>query len=143
MKLLRYGPKGREKPGLLDKNGVIRDLSSVIPDVTPATLAAGAVAKAKKAKPDTLPVVKKSVRIGSCVGGVRNFIAIGLNYTDHAIETGAAIPSEPIVFNKAPSSLSGPNDDVVIPKGSKKTDWEVELAIIIGKTGSYIAEKDA
>jgi 2,4-diketo-3-deoxy-L-fuconate hydrolase len=143
MKLLRYGPKGREKPGLLDKNGVIRDLSGIIPDITPATLAAGAIAKAKKAKPDTLPVVKKGVRIGACVGGVRNFIAIGLNYTDHAKETGAPIPAEPIIFNKAPSCLSGPNDDVVIPRGSKKTDWEVELAVIIGKSGSYIAEKDA
>lgn len=143
MKLLRYGPKGREKPGLLDKNGVIRDLSGIIPDITPATLAAGAIAKAKKAKPETLPVVKKGVRIGACVGGVRNFIAIGLNYTDHAKETGAPIPAEPIIFNKAPSCLSGPNDDVVIPKGSKKTDWEVELAVIIGKSGSYIAEKDA
>jgi 2-keto-4-pentenoate hydratase/2-oxohepta-3-ene-1,7-dioic acid hydratase in catechol pathway len=143
MKLLRYGPKGREKPGLLDKNGVIRDLSGIIPDITPATLAAGAIAKAKKAKIDTLPVVKKGVRIGACVGGVRNFIAIGLNYTDHAKETGAPIPSEPIIFNKAPSCLSGPNDDVMIPKGSKKTDWEVELAVIIGKSGSYIAEKDA
>jgi 2,4-diketo-3-deoxy-L-fuconate hydrolase len=143
MKLLRYGPKGREKPGLLDKNGVIRDLSGIIPDITPATLAAGAIAKAKKAKPDTLPVVKRGVRIGSCVGGVRNFIAIGLNYTDHAKETGAPIPAEPIIFNKAPSCLSGPNDDVVIPKGSKKTDWEVELAVIISKSGSYIAEKDA
>jgi len=143
MKLLRYGPKGREKPGLLDKNGVIRDLSGVIPDITPATLAAGAVAKAKKAKVESLPVVRKGVRIGSCVGGIRNFIAIGLNYTDHAKETGAPIPAEPIIFNKAPSCLSGPNDDVMIPKGSKKTDWEVELAVIIGKGGSYISEKDA
>ena len=107
MKLLRYGPKGREKPGLLDKNGVIRDLSGVIPDITPATLAAGAVAKAKKAKAETLPVVRKGVRIGSCVGGIRNFIAIGLNYTDHAKETGAPIPAEPIIFNKAPSASPG------------------------------------
>jgi len=143
MKLLRYGPKGREKPGLLDKNGVIRDLSGIIADITPATLAAGAIAKAKKAKPDTLPVVKKNVRIGPCVGGVRNFIAIGLNYTDHAIETNSPIPKEPIVFNKAPSCIVGPNDEVTIPKGSKKTDWEVELAVIIGKGGSYIDEKDA
>jgi len=143
MKLLRYGPKGREKPGLLDKDGVIRDLSAIIPDITPATLAAGALAKVKKAKPESLPVVKKGVRIGACVGQVRNFIAIGLNYTDHAIETGAPIPAEPIVFNKAPSCIVGPNDDVMIPRGSKKTDWEVELAIIIGKTGSYIDEADA
>jgi 2-keto-4-pentenoate hydratase/2-oxohepta-3-ene-1,7-dioic acid hydratase in catechol pathway len=143
MKLLRYGPKGREKPGLLDNDGVIRDLSEIIPDITPATLAAGAINKVKRAKKDSLPVVKKGVRIGACVGGVRNFIAIGLNYTDHAIETNSPIPSEPIIFNKAPSCIVGPNDDVMIPKGSKKTDWEVELAIIIGKTGNYIAEKDA
>jgi len=143
MKLLRYGPKGREKPGLLDQDGVIRDLSEIIPDITPATLAAGAINKVKRAKKDQLPVVKKNVRIGACVGGVRNFIAIGLNYTDHAIETNSPIPTEPIVFNKAPSCIVGPNDDVMIPKGSKKTDWEVELAIIIGKSGSYIDEKDA
>ena len=143
MKLLRYGLKGREKPGLLDKDGTIRDLSEIIPDITPATLAAGAINKVKRAKKDSLPAVRKGVRIGACVGGVRNFIAIGLNYTDHAIETNSPIPSEPIIFNKAPSCIVGPNDDVMIPKGSKKTDWEVELAIIIGKTGNYIAEKDA
>jgi 2,4-diketo-3-deoxy-L-fuconate hydrolase len=143
MKLLRYGRPGREKPGLLDKDGTIRDLSGVIEDITPATLAAGAIAKAKRVKPETLPAVKKGVRIGPCVGGVRNFIAIGLNYSDHARETGAPIPAEPIIFNKAPSCIVGPNDDIVLPKGSKKTDWEVELAVIIGKVGSYIAEKDA
>jgi 2,4-didehydro-3-deoxy-L-rhamnonate hydrolase len=143
MKLLRYGQPGREKPGLLDKDGVIRDLSGVIPDITPATIAGGAIAKARKVKPDTLPAVKRGVRIGACVGGVRNFIAIGLNYADHAKESGAAIPTEPIIFNKAPSCIVGPNDDVVIPKGSKKTDWEVELAVVIGKGGSYISEKDA
>jgi len=143
MKLLRYGPKGREKPGLLDQDGTIRDLSEIIPDITPATLAAGAINKVKRAKKDALPVVKKNVRIGACVGGVRNFIAIGLNYPAHAIETNSPIPAEPIVFNKAPSCIVGPNDDVMIPKGSKKTDWEVELAIIIGKSGSYIEEKDA
>jgi 2-keto-4-pentenoate hydratase/2-oxohepta-3-ene-1,7-dioic acid hydratase in catechol pathway len=143
MKLLRFGPKGREKPGILDKDGVIRDLSSVVSDITPATLAAGALAKIKKVKPETLPAAPKRARIGACVGNVGNFIAIGLNYADHAAETGAAIPKEPIIFNKAPSCVVGPNDDVVIPKGSKKTDWEVELAVIIGKGGSYIAEKDA
>jgi 2,4-didehydro-3-deoxy-L-rhamnonate hydrolase len=143
MKLLRYGPKGREKPGLLDKNGVIRDLSGVIPDITPATLAAGAIAKAKKAKPETLPVVKKGVRIGPPVGDVRHFIAIGLNYVDHAKEAGLPVPTEPIVFAKAPNCIVGPNDDIVIPKGAKKTDWEVELAVVIGKGGLYISEKDA
>jgi 2-keto-4-pentenoate hydratase/2-oxohepta-3-ene-1,7-dioic acid hydratase in catechol pathway len=143
MKLLRYGPKGREKPGILDKAGVIRDLSSVVPDITSATIADGAIAKIRKVKPDSLPAVRKGVRIGPCVGGVGNFIAIGLNYVDHAKETGAAIPKEPIVFNKAPNCIVGPNDDVVIPKNSQKTDWEVELAIVIGRGGSYIAEKDA
>jgi 2-keto-4-pentenoate hydratase/2-oxohepta-3-ene-1,7-dioic acid hydratase in catechol pathway len=143
MKLLRFGPKGREKPGILDKGGVIRDLSAVIPDITPATLAAGAIAKIRKVKPGSLPKVRKGVRIGAPVGGVRNFIAIGLNYVDHAKETGAAIPKEPIVFNKAPSCIVGPNDDVVIPQGSQKTDWEVELAVIIGKGGSYIDEDKA
>ncbi|HMN85070.1 MAG TPA: fumarylacetoacetate hydrolase family protein, partial [Bauldia sp.] len=143
MKLVRFGPKGREKPGIVDKDGVIRDLSGVVDDITPATLAAGAIAKIKKVKPETLPAAPKRVRIGSCVGDVRNFIAIGLNYVDHATETNSPIPKEPIVFNKAPSCIVGPNDDVVIPKGSKKTDWEVELAVVIGKGGSYIDEKDA
>jgi 2-keto-4-pentenoate hydratase/2-oxohepta-3-ene-1,7-dioic acid hydratase in catechol pathway len=143
MKLLRFGPKGREKPGIVDRDGVIRDLSGVVDDITPATLAAGAIAKIKKVKPETLPAAPKRARIGACVGGVRNFIAIGLNYVDHATETNSPIPKEPIVFNKAPSCIVGPNDDVVIPKGSKKTDWEVELAVIIGKGGSYIDEDKA
>jgi 2-keto-4-pentenoate hydratase/2-oxohepta-3-ene-1,7-dioic acid hydratase in catechol pathway len=143
MKLLRYGPKGREKPGILDKEGNIRDLSGVIPDITAETLAAGAIAKVKKAKIDALPKVKGKPRIGSPVKSVGNFIAIGLNYVDHAKETNSPIPKEPIIFNKAPSSLGGPNDDVIVPKGSKKTDWEVELAVVIGRAGSYIDEKDA
>jgi 2-keto-4-pentenoate hydratase/2-oxohepta-3-ene-1,7-dioic acid hydratase in catechol pathway len=141
MKLLRFGPKGREKPGLLDEDGVIRDLSGVISDIDRSTLASGEVAKLKKVKPASLPKVTRKVRIGSPIAAVGNFIAIGLNYVDHAKETGAPIPSEPIIFNKAPSCLQGPDDDIVIPKGSKKTDWEVELAVIIGKPGSYI-EKD-
>ena len=143
MKLVRFGPKGREKPGIIDQAGVLRDLSSVVADITPETLAAGAIAKIKKVKADTLPAAPKRARLGSCVGGVRNFIAIGLNYVDHAKETGSPIPKEPIIFNKAPSCLSGPNDDLVIPRGSKKTDWEVELAVIIGKGGSYIDEAKA
>ncbi|MBN9009045.1 MAG: fumarylacetoacetate hydrolase family protein, partial [Rhizobiales bacterium] len=143
MKLLRYGPKGREKPGILDKEGNIRDLSGVIPDITAETLAAGAIAKARKAKLADLPKVKGKPRIGSPVKSVGNFIAIGLNYVDHAKETNSPIPKEPIIFNKAPSCLGGPNDDVIVPKGSKKTDWEVELAVVIGKAGSYIDEKDA
>ncbi len=143
MKLARFGPKGREKPGILDNTGAIRDLSAVVPDITPKTLAAGALAKIRKAKPETLPRVRAGVRIGPCVGDVRHFIAIGLNYIDHAKETGAAIPKEPIVFTKAPSSIVGPNDDLIIPKGSKKTDWEVELAVVIGRGGSYIDEAKA
>jgi 2-keto-4-pentenoate hydratase/2-oxohepta-3-ene-1,7-dioic acid hydratase in catechol pathway len=143
MKLTRFGPKGREKPGILDEAGVIRDLTSVVPDITPATLAAGALAKIRKVKPESLPKARKGVRIGPPVGQVRNFIAVGLNYADHAKETGARIPSEPIIFNKAPSSIVGPNDDVVIPKGSMKTDWEVELAVVIGRGGSYIEEGSA
>ena len=115
MKLVRFGPKGREKPGIIDKKGVLRDLSRVVPDITPETLANGAIAKIRKIKAESLPAAPKAARIGPCVGGVRNFIAIGLNYGDHAAETGAAIPKEPIVFNKAPSCIVGPNDDVVIP----------------------------
>jgi 2,4-didehydro-3-deoxy-L-rhamnonate hydrolase len=143
MKLVRFGPPGREKPGIIDKKGILRDLSRVVPDITPETLADGALAKIKKVKAENLPAAPKKVRIGPCVGGVRNFIAIGLNYADHAAETGAAIPKEPIVFNKAPSCIVGANDAIIIPKGSKKTDWEVELAVIIGKGGSYIDEAKA
>jgi len=143
MKLLRYGPKGREKPGILDEEGGIRDLSEVIADIDRSTLASGEVAKLKKIKPESLPKVTRRPRIGSPIAAVGNFIAIGLNYADHAKETGAAIPTEPILFNKAPSCLSGPYDDVVIPRDSKKTDWEVELAVVIGRGGSYIDEQKA
>lgn len=143
MKLLRFGPKGKEKPGLLDKDGNIRDLSAVIPDISAATLADGAIAKARKADPASLPIVSKRTRIGPCVDGVGHFIAIGLNYVDHAKETGSPIPKEPIIFSKAPSCIVGPNDDVMLPRGSKKSDWEVELAIVIGRGGSYIDEKKA
>jgi 2-keto-4-pentenoate hydratase/2-oxohepta-3-ene-1,7-dioic acid hydratase in catechol pathway len=143
MKLVRFGPKGREKPGIIDKAGVLRDLSRVVSDITPETLADGAIAKIRKVKAESLPAAPKRVRIAPCVGNVRNFIAIGLNYVDHAKETGSPIPKEPIIFNKAPSCIVGPNDDVIIPRGSKKTDWEVELAIIIGKGGTYIDEAKA
>jgi 2,4-diketo-3-deoxy-L-fuconate hydrolase len=143
MKLVRFGAKGREKPGILGKDGVIRDLSGIIPDINPTTLAAGAIAKIRKVKIDTLPAAPKRARLGPPVAGTRNFIAIGLNYADHAKETNSPIPKEPIIFNKAPSCIVGPNDEVMIPKTSKKTDWEVELAIIIGKGGSYIDEKKA
>jgi 2-keto-4-pentenoate hydratase/2-oxohepta-3-ene-1,7-dioic acid hydratase in catechol pathway len=143
MKLLRYGPKGREKPGILDSDGGIRDLSEVIADINPATIGSGEVARLKKVDPESLPKVTRRPRIGAPIASVGNFIAIGLNYADHAKETGAAIPAEPILFNKAPSCLSGPNDDIVIPRDSKKTDWEVELAVVIGRGGSYIDEAKA
>jgi len=143
MKLVRFGPRGREKPGILDREGAVRDLSGVVDDITPATIAAGLLTKVRKVKPETLPKVRAGTRLGAPVGAVRHFIAIGLNYADHAAETGAAIPKEPIVFSKAPSCIVGPNDDVIIPQGSKKTDWEVELAFVIGRGGHHIAEKDA
>lgn len=143
MKLVRYGQTGKEKPGLIDSNGKIRDLSGQIPDFTGATLGRKALAKLSKVKIDKLPLVRGRPRIGPCVGKVGNFIAVGLNYADHAAETGAAIPKEPILFNKAPSCIVGPNDDVMIPKGSQKTDWEVELAIVIGERCSYVSEADA
>lgn len=143
MKLVRFGPKGREKPGILDKAGALRDLSRVIRDITPETLADGAIAAIRKVKPENLPLAPKRVRIGPPVGNVRHFIAIGLNYVDHAKEANLPVPTEPIVFAKSPNCIVGPNDDIVIPKGAKKTDWEVELAIVIGKGGLYIDERKA
>lgn len=143
MKLLRYGPKGREKPGLVDKDGGIRDLSSIVSDITADTLADGAIAKIRKAKVEALPKVSGRVRIGACVGRVGNFLGIGTNYADHARETGDPIPKEPIVFNKAPSCIVGPNDNIVLPRKSKRTDWEIELALVIGRGGSYIDKKKA
>lgn len=143
MKLVRFGPAGREKPGIIDRAGVIRDLSRVVHDITPETLADGALTRIRKATVGRLPAAPKRVRLGAPVGGVRNFIAVGLNYADHARETGATLPKEPILFNKAPSCIVGPNDDVVIPRDSKKTDWEAELAVVIGRGGSYIEEARA
>jgi 2-keto-4-pentenoate hydratase/2-oxohepta-3-ene-1,7-dioic acid hydratase in catechol pathway len=128
---------------MLDREDKIRDLSAVVPDITGATLGRESLAKLRAVDPASLPLVKEPVRLGACVGAVRNFIAVGLNYEDHARETNAPIPSEPILFNKAPSCIAGPNDDIVIPRGSKKTDWEVELAIVIGEPALYVAEKDA
>ena len=139
MKLCRHGPRGREKPGLVAPDGTIRDLSGVLEDLTGVADLAGPalaprnLAKIRKVNPEKLPKVSSRVRIGACVGGTRNFIAVGLNYVDHANETGAPIPNEPILFNKAPNCIVGPNDDVMIPKGSKKTDWEVEIAVVIGQ----------
>ena len=143
MKLLRCGNKGSEKPAALDKKGKIRDLSSSIRDLDSENLNFETLSKLKKINLESLPEISKSTRIGSCVNKPGKFVAIGLNYSDHAAETGAKPPSEPIVFMKATSCIVGPNDDVIIPKNSKKTDWEVEIAFVVGKEAKYISEKDA
>ncbi|WP_439598918.1 fumarylacetoacetate hydrolase family protein [Falsiroseomonas sp.] len=143
MKLLRYGPAGQEKPGLLDSSGTIRDLSGVIPDLAGVALSAAGLAQIASLDPASLPAVTGSPRLGPCVAGMKNFVCIGLNYADHAAETGAAIPKEPIVFLKSLGAVCGPNDDVIIPKNSVKTDWEVELAIIIGSTAKCVPEETA
>jgi len=144
MKLVRYGPPGREKPGIVDKDGKIRDLSRIVPDIAGEALSPSGLARIRRAKIDRLPLVKGRPRLGACVGGTRHFIAIGLNYADHAAEAGAPIPKEPIIFSKAPSCVCGPNDNIVVPKGSTKLDWEVELGVVIGRRARYIAhEKDA
>jgi ureidoglycolate lyase len=143
MKLLRYGDKGQEKPGLLDAQGNIRDLSSHIPDVAGQALEAASLQALAALDPTTLPLVSGSPRIGPCVGHVGKFICIGLNYADHAAESNMAVPTEPVVFNKWTSAICGPNDDVQIPRGSSKTDWEVELGVVIGRAGRYIDESNA
>lgn len=143
MKLLRYGPKGAEKPGLLDSTGAIRDLSSVIGDVDGAALSPDSLSKLAAVDPASLPEADGASRIGPCVTGVGKFIAIGLNYSDHAAESGLEVPPEPVVFMKATSSICGPNDNVEIPRGSEKTDWEVELGVVIGSTAKYVEEADA
>ncbi|HEY4927194.1 MAG TPA: fumarylacetoacetate hydrolase family protein [Roseiarcus sp.] len=143
MKLVRYGHSGKEKPGLIDGAGRIRALGDIIADIGGDTLSPKVLGRLAKIKPDALPLVRGTPRLGPCVADVGNFIAVGLNYADHAAETGAPIPKEPILFNKAPSCIVGPNDDVVIPKSSEKTDWEVELAIVIGSHASYVAENEA
>ena len=143
MKLLRVGQKGKEKPAALDKNGKIRDLSSNIKDLNPKNLNFETISKLNKFDLETLPELSKKDRIGSCVEKPGKFIGIGLNYSDHAAETGAKVPSEPIVFMKATSSISGRNDDIEISKDSKKLDWEVELGVIVGKETKNIMEKDA
>ncbi|MEB0207468.1 fumarylacetoacetate hydrolase family protein [Pseudomonas sp. CCC3.1] len=143
MKLLRYGEKGQERPALLDNNGDLRDLSAVVCDIAGDTLSPQSIARLQDIDPSTLPLVQGSPRIGACVGQVGKFICIGLNYADHAAETGAAIPAEPVVFNKWTSAIVGPNDNVEIPRNSRKTDWEVELGVVIGKGGRYISESDA
>ena len=143
MKLLRYGDKGQERPALLDNNGQLRDLSAVVADIAGQTLSPENIARLQDIDPSTLPLVEGSPRIGACVGQVGKFICIGLNYADHAAETGAAIPAEPVVFSKWTSAIVGPNDNVEIPRNSRKTDWEVELGVVIGKGGRYISESEA
>ena len=143
MKLLRYGQPGKERPALLDKDGGIRDLSEFVDDVAGPALSPESIAKLKALDPASLPLVDGTPRIGPCVADVGKFICIGLNYADHAAETGADIPKEPIIFNKWTSAIVGPNDNVEIPRNSKKTDWEVELGVVIGKGGRYIDEANA
>lgn len=143
MKLLRVGSFRKEKPAVLDRNGKIRDISQHVSDFNPDTLNFETLDKLKKINLETLPEVPSSTRIGSCIAKPGKFIAIGLNYSDHAAETNAEIPKEPIVFNKAISSMVGPNDNIVLPKLSKKLDWEVEIAFVVGKYAKYISEKDA
>jgi 2-keto-4-pentenoate hydratase/2-oxohepta-3-ene-1,7-dioic acid hydratase in catechol pathway len=143
MKLLRYGPAGREKPGLLDRDGRMRDLSGAVRDIEGEALAPASLERLRRLDPASLPVVPGSPRLGPCVGSVSKIVAIGLNYRLHAQEAGAAIPTEPIFFMKATSSICGPNDDVIIPKGSQKTDYEVELGIVIGSLARHVAKADA
>ena len=143
MKLLRHGPAGEEKPGLLDGDGVIRDLSGVIDDIAPQTLDPATIHMLRALDTDALPAVPGSTRLGPCVGNIGKLVCIGLNYSDHAAETGSRPPPEPIIFMKANSAISGPNDDVRIPRGSVKTDWEVELGVIIGTEAKYVSEADA
>jgi 2,4-diketo-3-deoxy-L-fuconate hydrolase len=143
MKLLRYGPPGHEKPGLLDSAGRIRDLSGQIADISDDVLSPRGLDRLRALDTASLPLVDGNPRLGPPVGRIGKFICIGLNYSDHAAETGAAIPKEPIIFMKADTALSGPNDPVIIPKDSKKCDWEVELAVIIGRTAQHVSEEDA
>ncbi len=143
MKLLRYGSHGREKPGMLGLDGAIRDLSAIVPDLEGDVLLPESIEKLRQIDVLRLPVVPGKVRIGPCVAAVGKFVCIGLNYSDHAAESGMAVPAEPVVFMKANSSICGPDDDVVIPRGSTKTDWEVELGVVIGKPAKYVAESDA
>jgi 2-keto-4-pentenoate hydratase/2-oxohepta-3-ene-1,7-dioic acid hydratase in catechol pathway len=143
MKLLRYGPAGYEKPGILANDGTIRDLSAIMRDIDGSLFSQGIAQRLRHIEPASLPVIDSGTRLGPCVAGVGKFIGIGLNYADHAAESGMALPREPIVFMKATSSIIGPNDDVVIPRGSEKTDWEVELGVVIGKKAKYVSEQDA
>jgi len=143
LKLLRYGKPGKERPGVLDADGKIRDLSEHVADVAGAALAPAALKKLSKIDPKTLPLVRGNPRLGPCVAGTGKFICIGLNYADHAAESNLPVPSEPVIFMKASSAIVGPDDDVLIPRGSKKTDWEVELGVVIGKKAKYVSEAEA
>ena len=143
MKLLRYGPAGEEKPGLLDQDGTIRDLSSVIEDVNGGTLSPESIERLSRIEPGSLPAVTAEARLGTCVGNIGKLVCIGLNYSDHAKESGMPIPTEPIVFMKATSCISGPNDDIELVRGSQKTDWEAELGIVIGSHTKYVSEANA
>jgi ureidoglycolate lyase len=143
MKLVRYGPAGAEKPGIVDTNGTLRDLSGIIDDVAGETLSRAGLEKLRSISTATLPEVRNSERLGPCVGKVGKFICVGLNYADHAKESGAEPPKEPVLFMKATSAICGPNDDVIIPRNSKKTDWEVELGVVIGQDTRYVEATDA
>ena len=143
MKLVRYGATGQEKPGMIDAVGKLRDLSAHVADITGATLGDDGIAKLRALDPATLPAVEGNPRMGACVGDIGKFMCIGLNYADHAAETGADIPEHPILFMKANSAITGPNDDVVMPRGSATTDWEVELGVVIGKAAKYVSEEEA
>ncbi|OYW34269.1 MAG: 2-hydroxyhepta-2,4-diene-1,7-dioate isomerase [Rhizobiales bacterium 12-66-7] len=143
MKLVRFGEKGREKPGLIDSTGKIRDISSLVQDISGDVLTPEGLARIRAADPQAFPLAPEGVRLGSCVARPGNFVAVGLNFADHAEETGNPIPAEPVLFNKAPNCVVGPNDDVMIPKGSTKLDWEVELLIVIGARARYVEKQDA
>jgi len=143
MKLVRYGATGQEKPGMIDADGTLRDLSAHVADITGATLGDDSIAKLRALDAATLPAVEGNPRMGACIGDIGKFMCIGLNYADHAAETGADIPEHPILFMKANSAITGPNDDVVMPRGSATTDWEVELGVVIGKAAKYISEEEA
>ncbi|QTL01544.1 fumarylacetoacetate hydrolase family protein [Aquabacter sp. L1I39] len=143
MKLVRFGAAGQEKPGLIDSTGKIRDLSGVVPDIAGDVLTPEGLARIQAVDPSSLPLAPEGVRLGSCVARPGNFVAVGLNYADHAAETNNPIPAEPVLFNKAPNCVVGPNDDVMIPRGSTKLDWEVELLIVIGARARYVEEADA
>lgn len=143
MKLVRFGPKDQEKPALLDRDGVLRDLSGIVDDIAGETLSRASLTRLALQDPLELPTVDGNPRIGPCVGNIGKMICVGLNYADHAAESGLPVPPEPILFSKATSAICGPYDDVMVPRGSVKTDWEVELAIVIGTEARYVSEEDA